>query len=101
LSTETDLSRSIQQALRSMGIWVIRTQSSGRHGSRSVATGEPGMPDLYLPSLGHLEVKTEDGRLSEEQRTWHARAQMLGVRVAVVRSVLEAVEAVLGWRKAA
>jgi hypothetical protein len=95
---ETELQRAIKKALEALGVWVIRTQTSGRTGPRSIATGEPGMPDLYAVGLGWLEVKTETGKLSEDQRAWHARAQALGVRVAVVRSVKEAVEVVLSWR---
>ena len=95
--TETDLQRAIMRALRTCGVWVIRTQSSGRSGPRSVATGEPGMPDLYLPGLGHLEVKLPGGKVSEAQHEWHAKADRAGVRVAVVRSVSEAIKVAAAW----
>jgi hypothetical protein len=57
------------------------------------------MPDLYLPGYGHLEIKTGGGRLSREQVAWHSRAAQQGVRVAVVRSVQEAIRIVCAWRE--
>jgi hypothetical protein len=41
-----------------------------------------------------LETKTDKGRLSEAQRLMHARITAAGERVAVVRSVAEALEAI-------
>jgi hypothetical protein len=99
--SETELSKSIRIALEQSGFWVIRLQSSGRHGARTFATGEPGLPDLYLPGLGHLEVKTPTGKLSEEQTAWHHRALKSGVRVGTVRSVSQAVDVARTWREAA
>ncbi len=95
--SETDISRAIREALKKMGVWVVRLQSSGRRGPRSVATGEPGFPDLWTP-YGLLEVKTEKGKLSPEQELWHSRAKAEGVNVATVRSVEEACRVVEQWR---
>ena len=95
--SETDLSKAIRKALAAMGIWVVRLQSSGRRGPRSVATGEPGMPDLWTP-YGLLEVKTETGKLSPAQVAWHERARAEGLNVATVRSVEDAVRIVTEWR---
>lgn len=97
--SETDVQRAITQTLRTMGVWVIRTQASGRRGKRSIATGEPGMPDLYLPGLGHIEVKRPGEKRSTEQVAWHERAEKAGVRVATVTSPLEAADVVLSWMR--
>lgn len=96
--SETQLSRDIRRALEACGVWVIRTQVVGRNGARACATGERGLPDLYLPGLGHLEVKVGGGRLSKDQVAWHSKAARYGVRVATVRSVSEAVKIVGMWR---
>jgi hypothetical protein len=100
LKPETLLQAQIVAALKKLGVWVIRTQVSGRRGARSVATGEPGMPDLYLPGLGHLEVKHGDkSMLSDEQTAWHIKAALCGVNVGVARSVGDACRLVELWRK--
>ena len=71
------------------GTWVLH-----------VPLPEPsrGVPDLMLvkPGLPPLlvEVKTPDGRLSPEQRGWHAR---YGRCSAVCRSVEDAVVAMTQW----
>jgi hypothetical protein len=68
---------------------------------RYMHCAEPGTPDLCLPALGAwLEVKTPRGRLSKEQRDWHAKAAKHGVPVATVRSVSEAVKVVRMWMMA-
>lgn len=41
-----------------------------------------------------LEVKTEDGKVREEQAAWHCVARKHGALVVVVRSVREALDAV-------
>ncbi len=97
--TESDLQASIMSALRSCGFWVIRTgvtkKRSRSHGTNS---GEPGMPDLYLPGFGHIEVKLPNEDLSDEQRAWHDRAKRNNVRVAVVTSVEQALRLGISWR---
>jgi len=96
--SETDISRNIRKALEKLGFWVIRLQSSGRRGSRSMATGEPGLPDLYLPGIGHLEIKVPGKDLSKTQVEWHAKAESFGVPVAVARGVSDAVKWALSLR---
>jgi hypothetical protein len=97
--SETDLSRSIRLALATLGIWVIRVQS-GTHRVRggTLHCAEPGTPDLCLPGLGWLEVKTQGGALEASQVAWHQRATREGVNVAVVRSVEQAVRVVREWK---
>ena len=98
---ETQTSKAIRDALEQLGVWVIRLQvGSFRVGGRYVRSGEPGLPDLWCPALNAcLEVKTQDGALSAEQTLWHQRAKEAGVRVAVVRSVSEAVKVVTLWQR--
>ena len=97
--TETELSKRIAMALDVVGIWCIRIPAAQlRLGRRAIHVAEPGTPDLCLPSLGWLEVKTVAGRVSSEQQRWHDRARRLGVRVAVVRNVRDAVRTALEWR---
>lgn len=94
MKPETELQKHIQDALERMGIWVIPMAVTGKRSSRSVRTGEPGVPDLCLPALGWLEVKIGDGNLSEDQRLWHERARREGVWVATAWSLEEAIRLV-------
>ena len=59
---------------------------------------EEGTPDLVVRSPGGittwLETKDEDGKLRPAQKAWHERAKKGGHRVAVVRSVNDAVTVV-------
>jgi hypothetical protein len=99
--SETDLSRSIQRALEAIGVWVERIQA-GEHKVRGgyLRCASPGTPDLMVigaPVDGcvtFLEVKGPKGRLEESQEDWHERARARGIRVFVVRSVAEALEAI-------
>lgn len=57
----------------------------------------PGEPDLLIGFLGRLtllEIKTERGRLAQDQKYAHAAWARVGVRVHVVRSQREAFDAV-------
>ena len=63
-----------------------------------------GIPDLALygnldgaPFAGFMEVKTRTGRVSEAQRAMHDRLQDCGFRVAIVRSVEDALAAARAW----
>lgn len=100
--SETKLSRSIKQSLERMGFWVIRIPSGKvqviRGGRQSwIVMAPKGTPDLLvLAPYVWLEVKGAKGTVSPEQREWHRRAEERGVRVAVVRSVAEAIAAVKG-----
>jgi hypothetical protein len=98
-TNETALSRSIRSALEKLGYWVERIQSGQvKVGQNFVHCASPGTPDLLViaerPTW--LEVKTPGARLRPAQSDWHRRAANKGVRVATVRSVAEALEAVRG-----
>jgi hypothetical protein len=105
MSTETDLSRAIQDALGKLGAMVERIQSGKvrvRGGYMHLAS--EGTPDLFVAfrgATGFLEVKTREGERRTAQAEWHERAHKHGVRVAVVRSVEEALRTVMSWRKEA
>lgn len=103
--SETQLSASIRSALTRMGIWCMRIQS-GRVRSRGgfVQLAEAGTPDILLVGPASvagswLEVKVEKGRYETSQPAWHERAKKMGVRVATVRSMSEAVEVVRSWMR--
>jgi hypothetical protein len=84
---------------------LIRRNNVGFYRSESghpIAYGlGKGSPDLVgsvaLPFFGRtiaqaigVEVKSATGRVSADQQAWHAGAQLMGWRVAVVRSVADA-----------
>lgn len=90
-TSETSISRAIQQCLKANGVLFERVQSGmlqatykGR--TRWIHCASEGCPDLWT-ELGWLEIKTPTGRLSPEQKAWHERARKRRVRVHVVRSV--------------
>lgn len=59
-----------------------------------------GMPDLMLLCAGRafgLELKTAKGTLSPAQQDMHARLTELGIPVAVVRTLDEALFVLEGW----
>jgi hypothetical protein len=92
-------------------VWAWRANSGtivlGKGAGKRVVRGSPaGTPDILLVlrdgRLCGLEVKRPvNGRLSESQRDWHAKAGAHAVRVAVVRSVREAMQTVEQWRAGA
>lgn len=95
--SETQLQASIVDSLEKMGYLVIRVQSGKvrvRGGWMQLAP--EGTPDLCVLSshTTWLETKTLTGRLRPAQVAWHERAKKGGHRVAVVRSVAEALTAV-------
>jgi hypothetical protein len=97
--SETDISRAIKKALVSLGCMVIRVQSGKvSKGPHWIHLAPTGTPDLCVMTPDAktvwLESKTTTGTLSDEQKAWHAEALKRGHRVAVVRSVAEAVKAV-------
>ncbi len=104
--SETAISKTIRKGLNALGIWTLRIQSGiieakpYKGKKRFIHCAEPGTPDLVVPALSlWLEVKTEKGRLTTEQKAWHARAQREGMRVVVVRSLAEAIEVVRIWQR--
>ncbi|CAI9119565.1 VRR-NUC domain-containing protein [Brytella acorum] len=71
--------------------WSAENRQNGmREGARRKARGcVPGVPDLHVTYAGrtlYIELKTETGRVSKEQRELHARLRRAGAVVAVCRS---------------
>lgn len=62
----------------------------------------PGWPDIQLIAADGryygMEVKTQKGRLSPAQKALHRRLEENNCKVAVVRSVEEAMDAVNDWK---
>lgn len=85
-------------ALAGAGVWVIRMGVSNKRGRSGTRSGEDGMPDLHMPGLGWFEVKLPGEELGAKQCEWHAKAARHGVRVATVRSVLEALTLAKLWQ---
>lgn len=97
--TETQLQNAIMDALKDMGVWVIRSAVSVKRGYKSINTGEPGQPDLCLPVYGWGEVKLPGKDLDPDQVLWHERAKREGVRVATWWSIADAVMSVQQWKQ--
>ena len=72
-------------------------------GARAKAMGQTaGFPDILILPFAHigpafLEVKTATGRTSTAQKIMHERLEVLGYRVAVVRSIDDARKALKSW----
>lgn len=108
--SETDLSRSAQDALTAAGFHVTRVQA-GKVKVRGgwMILAEAGTPDLLVGGIvpasrnasvmGWLEVKRPKGPMRESQKKWHAKAEKRGELVAVFRSASEAVEIAMAWRR--
>lgn len=108
---ETPLSKAISAALEALGHVVIRVHSgsvqalppSGKGRPYWMQLAEKGTPDRVVLSPGGkvtwIEVKTKTGSVSPVQRLWHERAIRFGHRVAVVRSIRDAIAAVSGTDK--
>lgn len=101
---ETPISKAAQDALTAAGFHVVRVQSGKvrvRGGWMQLA--EEGCPDLSVhvtgPVRAWLEAKVPGGKLSAEQKAWHAKALKRGELVAVFRSAREAVEIAMAWRR--
>ena len=99
--SETELSKSIREALGLLG-YVVWRQQSGRVRVRGAIMhlSPEGTPDLigYTPQgrLIALEVKAPKGKERPAQTAWLARAKSAGCLVGTVRSVGEAVALVNG-----
>lgn len=96
--SETDLQRSIKEALEGMGVWVIRTAVRKKRSKLGVNTGEDGMPDLWT-EYGWIEVKLPGETLDPDQVIWHRKAEKRGVNAGVAMSVGQAIDHVKYWQK--
>jgi hypothetical protein len=97
---ETPIQKRILEALNASGFWAIRINSGGVPAAGGFYRGAPaGTPDICViaPVQGWLEVKRKSGTAKASQLAWHARAESLGVRIAIVRSAAEALDVVRKW----
>lgn len=97
---ETPIQKRILEALNASGFWAIRINSGGVPAAGGFYRGAPaGTPDICViaPVQGWLEVKRKSGTARKSQLAWHARAESLGVRIAIVRSAAEALDVVMKW----
>lgn len=99
--TESRLLHDIRLALgRQHDLALYRNQVGhcavdGRHITYGLGKGSPDLVGILAPHGRWfcLEIKTERGRVSDEQAMWHDCARRRGAYVAVVRSVDEALAA--------
>ena len=97
--TETPILQAVRKALASTGLVMLFRNSVGYDDVRRIRYGfGKGSPDLcgILKPSGRFvgfEVKTPIGRLTADQKLWHAAARAVGGFVAVVRSADEAMAA--------
>jgi hypothetical protein len=102
---EKDLMWEIVKAIRQMGWLCFHLDAGSLAQTQRAKAGRPppGWPDLAC--YGHcgehvlLEVKTASGVVSEAQHEMHELLHRRGFKVAVVRSVTEALEALEVVRK--
>ena len=100
---EASLQRAIMAAIGALpGVCVHRnnvgTANYGSGARVEYGVGGKGAPDLMVEVLTPsgvwgaiwMEVKTETGVLSREQKQWHAAAEKMGRHVYVVREVGQA-----------
>lgn len=105
--SETTISKRIRVAVARTKLALVMRNNVGlavpygRDGAQPIRYGlGTGSPDLvgglFAPHgrVFCLEVKTATGRVSDEQKCWHAAARKRGWFVAVVRTPEEAVAAV-------
>jgi hypothetical protein len=110
--TEAALTTAILAALERAGHWAIRINSGRlRTASGWVQLAPRGTPDIcVIHPRGWIEVKLPGLTTSQQRRqsnpetiaaqaAWRARADRLGVRHAVVTSVVETLRIVGEWEK--
>ncbi len=99
MTEESDLLREVMRVLATMRDVHPMRRNAGKRRSRSPNGCEPGTPDIEVMLPGGrvvwLELKTAEGNPSDVQTEWHAMARSMGHTVHVVRSVEEAVGAVV------
>lgn len=106
--SEDEVQRAVVQHLEARsrtGVWWCAIPNGGsRHPVEAAKLKGLGVvagaPDLLVVVQGRahgLEIKTETGRLSVEQRVQHRRLEVAGAAVAVVHGLDEAVKQLVAW----
>lgn len=94
---ERDILKAITSYLELKGYLFIRSGTGSFKTEKGgyFKTGSAGSPDLLVFTQGGvcigLECKTSRGKLSESQIAWKQRAEKIGMRYEVVRSLDEVV----------
>lgn len=84
---ETELTRGLREAIRSLGMPCERVHSGKVKVKRGwMQLASVGTPDLWSP-LCWIECKMPGEKPTPEQLAWHATAERWGCRVEVVQSV--------------
>jgi len=98
--SESDLQSRIIDALKAVGVWVIRIGRNKRRGkmNKFAPSGEDGIPDLWT-EYGWIEVKLPGEELRPAQAEWHAKARRRGVNVGVAESGAQAYGLIDEWKK--
>lgn len=98
---EAPIQKAIIDALRLKGYYVEKIGNGVlRDGKRYAKLGgRPGFPDLLVIARPYglvifLEVKSDVGAMSVNQKFWHATARLFGAHTAMVRTVDAAILAV-------
>lgn len=107
---ETLLVRGVMRALAAKGVFAWRANSgvarsvSSNGKIRKIALAPAGTPDILLVipgtrgQLGGIECKSPRGWLRTSQVSWCLRAEKLGVRFGVARTIGEALAHVAKWQ---
>lgn len=84
--TESDFATTIEDALTRFGwLWCHYRPARTEQGWRTAITGFKGMPDYIAvrnERLLFIELKSEKGRIAEEQKAWLAALRMCQVQAA-------------------
>lgn len=93
---EKALEKRIILTLKMLGFYTYKTSSSGGCYDYNINFNQAGIADLIVignNKVAFLEVKTEKGRQSKEQKEFQELCDKHGVKYSVVRSTGEAVRA--------
>ena len=109
---EAALQRQIKAHLNAKGLWAVHVPNGavlgGNKRQRAIQVNslkadgmQVGFPDLLVYGggrrLGHLEVKCEGQKQSENQIKVQARIEAMGHKYAVVRSIADVDETLSEW----
>lgn len=99
--SEVSLMRACMVAVSAIPGTLVKRQNVGvaRTATGVIRFGTPGEGDIAVVHQGRaieLEVKTRTGRQSDQQKHYQAAFERAGGKYVVVRSVGEAINAVLG-----
>ena len=100
VESEREFQREVVQRAKSLGWFIFHAlPGQGRNRHLTLFIGKRGFPDLVLcrpPRLLFVELKSEKGKVSNDQREWLDALRACGVEVYIWRpSDLEQITAIL------